>query len=794
MINGITNGTPPPKRRRTTKEPPTPTCNVSEDASVQPLIKLPYLCFECGIQECTYIYQRRSSIRRRRSCKYNIDKRKALACQSRQAANRKALVSNPSPTTKSHQAIDNKLESNLESLPSANPSNQLHRPINNDNKMLDYSVSDCIYEMTPRFEEKNDNSSSYAFFLREHFYRANINSRTRRDELKKFQERIKQCSEYRNHAEDLNIIQKQLMEHIKINKNDINMNILEFGKKRCDLYLRVTGRCGTGGTFGTQAKKQKNQNDSKANPITTKTNKSDVVEKGKNIQFKCKCCKLIWYNDSVECKAFLHDCCVDLVLLSPFFNNSNWICSQCIHETVCVLWPKILKAQSTDNFNYHSLNYYEKIRNIMKLHQRKAETKSNTNINSTGNCFPFMIRYFNEFDSKWYIGKINSIIDINNLRVEIEHCNVMDSTIEHSKQYHRLQLTKMPMFMIHFFRPRFDVSSGVRVATKTATGDNKSMIVSESKQNDIIGSVNSTRNIRHTPLVTYNDNQFYIDRNCCVRECDILDSNGYIKDTTLILITVEHGSGSNALMPNLVNVSQIKHTFEFYKYFSNKIINGENSKMFDKYCKRVNATINKIPKQPIQYITDATGCLKNSYQFNGRKYLYNIVIDFARQMCVFPHTIRPDVDAMCQDRNGLVNKQPFCKWHITEKIDFFNKEFRDKRLWIERVIWCNPPYIEKTINEVCKYWIKDEKRGYLMIPRCFAHCVNDIQLSGCLKARYHFAKDCKDLFLVNYSGNKGYDDIVDVYFIDCRTRTSPHPAEKPVSLAKKIDKIRGLSY
>ena len=52
---------------------------------------------------------------------------------------------------------------------------------------------------------------------------------------------------------------------------------------------------------------------------------------------------------------------------------------------------------------------------------------------------------------------INSIIDNNNLRIEIEQCDVMDSTIEHIKRYHRVQFTKIPMFMIQFFRPRFDV-------------------------------------------------------------------------------------------------------------------------------------------------------------------------------------------------------------------------------------------------------------------------------------------------------------------------------------------------
>ena len=88
------------------------------------------------------------------------------------------------------------------------------------------------------------------------------------------------------------------MEHIKI---DININSLEFGKKRCDCYLQVTDSCGTGASLERKQKKQKNHNDPKANPVTTKLNKSDTVEQGKSIQFKCKCSKLMWYSHIFEC-------------------------------------------------------------------------------------------------------------------------------------------------------------------------------------------------------------------------------------------------------------------------------------------------------------------------------------------------------------------------------------------------------------------------------------------------------------------------------------------------------------
>lgn len=83
------------------------------------------------------------------------------------------------------------------------------------------------------------------------------------------------------------------MEHIKIDKNDININSLEFGKKRCDCYLQVTDSCGTGASLERKQKNKKITMTVKPTQRVPKSTNPILWKRGKSIQFKCECYTIV---------------------------------------------------------------------------------------------------------------------------------------------------------------------------------------------------------------------------------------------------------------------------------------------------------------------------------------------------------------------------------------------------------------------------------------------------------------------------------------------------------------------
>ena len=72
----------------------------------------------------------------------------------------------------------------------------------------------------------------------------------------------------------------------------------------------------------------------------------------------------------------------------------------------------------------------------------------------------------------------------------------------------------------------------------------------------------------------------------------------------------------------------------------------------------------------------------------------------------------PTIDCFSSHKNY----QRICKYHITEKDNFFSTKYDNIDFWQIHIAWCFPPYHRKTIVDCINIFKKRKMRGYICVP------------------------------------------------------------------------------
>ena len=110
--------------------------------------------------------------------------------------------------------------------------------------------------------------------------------------------------------------------------------------------------------------------------------------------------------------------------------------------------------------------------------------------------------------------------------------------------------------------------------------------------------------------------------------------------------------------------------------------------------------------------------------------------------------IIPNIDCF----SSHANYQRICKYHITKTDDFFSNRYEDINYWKDKVVWCFPPYVRKTIVDCINSFPRRMIKGYVCVP---------YERKSDLKYIGDSQRLCKEYIIM-----KGRDSRQDLYVAD----------------------------